>query len=76
MEIADTQFILDLRRRIQANKDSGKPEAEGIQAEDLRRMLVILRASRTTMALKNPAARTPKTKGPSLSEEDLKSLFS
>ncbi len=76
MDIADSQFILELRRRMQANRDAGRPEGEGIEREDLKRMLNILRSGRATMTLRQPSA-AKKTKAPvaAFTDAELNDLF-
>jgi hypothetical protein len=77
MDIADSQFILELRRRMQANRDAGRPEGEGIEREDLKRMLNILRSGRATMTLRQPSAAKGKTKAPvaAFTDAELNDLF-
>lgn len=75
MDIADSQFILDLRRRMQANRDAGRPEGDGIERDELKRMLNILRSGRATMTLRQPAKAKTKTPAAAFSDNELNDLF-
>ena len=74
MDIADSQFILNIRRRMQENRDNGRPEGEGIERDELKRMLAVLRAGRTTMTIRDAKGKT-KAVPKAFSDDELKDLF-
>lgn len=70
------QFIVDLRQRIQANRDAGRPEYEGIEREDLQQVINILRSNRAVAGSK-ARSNTSKSKEPiaGFNDDELDSLF-
>lgn len=60
MNIQDLQKVNDLRTRMQANVDAGRPKDFGITADELRDVLKLIRGKRA--ATPAPTAKTKKTK--------------
>ena len=48
MDIETTQFLLDLRRKVQANREAGRPAKEGITDEEHIKFLALLRPARSS----------------------------
>lgn len=76
MEISDSQFILDMRQRILANKAAGLPAKTGISDEEQQRCLALLRPARSA-ATAPSEKKTSSRKGPvkPMSDADVDSLF-
>jgi len=75
MEISDSQFILDLRQRILANKAAGLPAKTGISDEEQARCLALLRPARAAAASYEKKSSSRKTPVKPMSDSDVDSLF-
>lgn len=77
MDISDSQFLIDLRGRVLANKEANRPAKEGISDEEQRRFLALLRPARTLAATTTGKASARKTKQPiaPMSDADVDDLF-
>lgn len=76
MDISESQFLLDMRGRVLANREAGRPIEEGITDEEQKRFLALLRPARTAATAVKPAGTKAKS-GPvtPMSDDDMDSLF-
>lgn len=70
------QFIVDLRLRIQANKDAGLPEHTGIERDDIKRFVSIIRQNRANAPGPAKVKANARGKVAPASDQELKDLFS
>lgn len=76
MDISETQFLLDMRSKVLANREAGVPAKTGLSDEDQARFLALLRPARSA-ATEGKEKSSSKRKGPvkPMSDADVDSLF-